>query len=486
MLLAAAAAVAACSESTTPAASADEPIPERYRAFATTFDQERQALGVPGAAVALIERGEVTFTHGFGTKGPNSDEPLDADTLFRVGSMTKALTATALLGLVESRDLDLDAKLTHVVPDVALDGNATPTIRQLLSHQSGLYDYLTVDGPTEDAALDDFLTSPAFAESAYSMVPPGTFYNYSNPDYYLAGLALERLGGVSYPRAVTERVFSPLGMTRSFFQPSEVLADGNFTDGASTTAEGEPWDVAPDSYDNAWARPAGYAFSSVGDYAKFVQFLYAGNPAVLADEEREEMLSPQVDMLSPGGTQAHLMSYGFGTVITREFAVGGRGYARDLIWHDGSIAGFASSFFLLPSTGFGMVWFANATEASFNESLALALSSFGDLEDPTTWPPPGLAVDTTVFPSYAGTYDDPDDLGQVTATASDGTLSIGIPSFEEAGLPYEPLLEPTSMDNFAVTVDGAPFAVTFIADSTGTYEWLRTRFAVAERVPSDG
>jgi len=62
--------------------------------------------------------------------------------------------------------------------------------------------------------------------------------------------------------------------------------------------------VAPDSYDNAWARPAGYAFSSVVDYAKFVQFLYSGNASVLADSERLAMQSPQVSTLDIGGAQA--------------------------------------------------------------------------------------------------------------------------------------------------------------------------------------
>ena len=136
------------------------------------------------------------------------------------------------------------------------------------------------------------------------MDPPGTFYNYANPNFDLAGLALERAGGVSYRQAVADRVLSPLGMTRTFFLPSEVIADGDFSDGASTTATGDPWDVKPDSYDNAWLRPAGYAFSSVLDYAKFIQFLYAGNASVLVGQLcARRCRPPQVNMLDIGGVR---------------------------------------------------------------------------------------------------------------------------------------------------------------------------------------
>ena len=485
LLFVAGAMVPACSGSTAPAGSGDAAIPQKYAAFAAAFDQERQQLGVSGASVALIENGEVTFAHGFGTKGPNSQERVDANTLFRIGSMTKALTTTALLGLVQAGAVSLDATLTSVVPDVAITGSsdlAALTIRQLLSHQSGLYDYTVLDGPTDDAALSQFLTSPSFAANEYFMDPPGTFYNYANPNFSLAGLALERAGGVSYRQAVADRVLSPLGMTRTFFLPSEVIADGNFSDGASTTSTGDPWDVTPDAYDNAWLRPAGLAFSSVLDYAKFVQFLYAGNASVLADTERETMQTPQVNMLDIGGVQADIESYGFGLVVDREFQLGNNAYLTKLVWHNGSLSGFTSWFYLVPSTGFGLVWLANADGVEFVTSVVLAMESFAGLTNPTTQTPAGVAVDPSLFPSYAGTYNDPNGLGMVTVTANGTTLSIDIPSFDAASTPYDQTLQPTSMDNFTITVQGSPVPLTFIADATGAYVWIRTQTVVAERV----
>ena len=479
----------ACSGTATSGGAGDPPIPAKYASFAAAFDQERQQLGVSGASVALIENGNVTFAHGFGTKGPNSHERVDANTLFRIGSMTKALTATALLGSVESGTVSLDATLTSVVPDVAINdpGNlATLTIRQLLSQQSGLYDYGVLNAPADDASLSQFLTSPSYAANEYFMDPPGSFYNYANPNFSLAGLALERASGVPYRQAIADRVLAPLGMERTFFLPAEVVADGNFSDGSSTDDAGGPWDVTPDAYDNGWLRPAGYAFSSVVDYAKFVQFLYAGNESVLSDSERQAMQTAQVNMLDLGGVAADIESYGFGLVVDREFSLGTNAYVTKLVWHNGALAGFTSWFYLVPSTGFGIVWLANADDVNFVNSVVLALQSFAGLTNPTTMTPAGIAVDPSLFPRYAGTYNDPNGTGLVTVTANGATLSVDIPTYDAAGTSYSQTLQPTSMDNFTITVQGTTIPVTFIADATGAYVWIRTREVVAQRVPSGG
>src|SRR5215472_14476456 len=109
----------------------DPPIPAAYQAFADAFDAERIKFGAPGAAVALLENGRVTFAHGFGNKGPNSTERVRARTLFRIGSMTKALTSTALLKLVQNGKADLSQPLLAYVPDVAIDG---PELTSLTLH----------------------------------------------------------------------------------------------------------------------------------------------------------------------------------------------------------------------------------------------------------------------------------------------------------------------------------------------------------------
>src|SRR5262245_6734647 len=121
----------------------------RFDALVQAIEAERAALGAPGVAVAVIEDGKVTFARGFGSKDPESDVPVEATTLFRIGSVNKMLTAAAMLHDVETGDVDLDAPITTYLPDFQLTQDATwaPSIhaRELLTHSSGLYDYLLVE-----------------------------------------------------------------------------------------------------------------------------------------------------------------------------------------------------------------------------------------------------------------------------------------------------------------------------------------------------
>src|SRR5215468_7236718 len=91
------------------------------------------------------------------------------------------------------------------------------------------------------------------------------------------------------------RIFDPLRMTRTFFLGQDVLRDGNYAIGTNILDATVPPRVLPDSYDNAWARPAGYAWTSLLDLARFVEFLMNGDGAVLPSSLRRAMQSPQVD-----------------------------------------------------------------------------------------------------------------------------------------------------------------------------------------------
>lgn len=461
----------------------DPPIDARFADFAKAFDDERAALGAPGAAVAILEHGEVTFAHGFGTKGPSNSDKVRARTLFRIGSMTKALTTTALLQQVEARKVELAGKVTTYLPKLAINGTELPslTITQLLTHTSGLYDWLSVKVPTTqqtDESLGTYLESTSFRSRERFISPPGAFWNYSNPNFYIAARISERVSETGYRASMSTRVFEPLGMTRTFFLPQEVLDDGDFANGKSTDDKGKPWDVAPDAYENAWGRPAGYAFSSVLDYAKFVQFLWAGNPAVLSDATRAEMQKPQVDTLE----MVHSEHYGYGLFVY-DGVNGLDGWASTkVVAHGGDIPGYAADFYLLPSSGFGVITLANADGAHFRSSIALAMKQFGELPTPTKGP--DTAVDPATFTAYEGDYLDASNVGRVKVAKSGDALTVSMPDVEAAGVPYDPTLQPVSPGNFVLGIQGIRALVTFIPDDTGKVGWLRTRFFVATRTTS--
>lgn len=133
------------------------------------------------------------------------------------------------MSAVDSGLLDLDAPIARAIPDLALSGEEARelTLRRLLSQQSGLRDFIELDGSPEDAALAEFVSGPGLSDDVAFINPPGAFWNYSNPNYYIAGRALEAAVGVPYRQAIEERVFAPLGMGRSFLRPGDVLADGD-------------------------------------------------------------------------------------------------------------------------------------------------------------------------------------------------------------------------------------------------------------------
>jgi hypothetical protein len=244
------------------------------------------------------------------------------------------------------------------------------------------------------------------------------------------------------------------------------------TDGSWQVPAGR---VAVDAYDNAWSRPAGYAFSSVLDYARFLAFLHVGNTSVLSDALRVAMPAPQIDTLEYGDVER----YGFGVSNDRGFYLGNDYYATTLVTHGGLIPGYQSNYFLLPAEGWGIVVFCNSDAGFPDTSFAEALQDFAPL--PLPGAPPDVAPDSSTYASIAGAYYDPYTVGHVSIAATSTGLTISMPDVDAAGVTYDRTLAPTTRDNFDFTFDGADTEVTFIKDGSGGYAWLRTRGFVAKR-----
>lgn len=462
----------------------DTPITDRFRTIAETFERERQEFGAPGAALLILENGEITFARGFGVTDPNGNDEVRSTTLFRIGSVNKVLTAAVLLGLVSEGAVSLDDPLTTPVPDFnfAYDASWAPSIhvRHLINHSAGIVDYTPIDVPEAqhlDSALNDYLTGE-FERIGYLMSPPGRMWNYSNPNFYFAGLVIEKTAGVGYRQAMRDRLFAPLGMDRTFFLGSEVLEDGDYANGVTPNEQGQPTTVTPNSYENAWARPAGFAFSSVRDLAKFVLFLERGNTAVLPDAERESLFAPQMEMK----TFFDLDHYGFGLILYDGVFLGGEGDFRRMkvITHGGAIPGYSAEIWYIPSLRFGFVTLASTDNAYFYDTLGVALSSLTQL--PAAELGPSFTPDPADYPRYAGSYDDPFNIGPVEVIAHTTSISVTMPELDRLRIPYEHELVPTSPDNFIWTVQGYPLGLTFILDEMGNSEYFRTRLAVAPRV----
>jgi hypothetical protein len=317
------------------------------------------------------------------------------------------------------------------------------------------------------------------------LAPPGRMYNYTNPGFMLAGLIIESVSDTYYRHYLRENVFEPLGMTRTLFLPEQVLTDGNFAYGSTPHWEtGEPFVVAPNSYDNGWARPAGLAFSSVLDLAKFIMFLRTAQPEILSQERHAAMLSPQAN------TEMFLdqLHYGFGFFIqeggfynpgTADF------YQLRILLHGGDIPGFSADLYYVPECDFGFIALTNASYTHLSASFVAALNELCDLPMPSPIPD-DMFMTPPDYTRYAGHYTDDDDAGDLWVARKSDQLLVDIPVFENLGYTYQQALQPVVRANFNLLIhdmagfDVYPLPVTFIMDGNDQPEYLRTRGFVAE------
>jgi len=167
---------------------------------------------VPGASVVVIQDGRVSLRRAYGMADFGRRLSATPATDYRLASLTKQFTAMGVMLLVRDGRLGYDQPVRKILPE--LPSAAQPvTIRHLLNHTSGLWDYedLIPDSQTVQVSDLDVLALLARKDSLY--FAPGTRYRYSNSGYVLLGLVIERVSGMSYPRFLRQRIFAPLGMT---------------------------------------------------------------------------------------------------------------------------------------------------------------------------------------------------------------------------------------------------------------------------------
>jgi len=165
---------------------------------------------IPGLALAVVHDGQVTSTKGFGLANIELNVPVTPTTVFQLQSITKTMTATAIMMLVEEGKLKLDDRITEYLDGLPDSWNDV-TVRQLLSHTSGIKDF--INEPTLNLRLD---ATPAEIVRSLAEKPlnfsPGEKFRYSNTGYQLLGMIIQRLSGQEWGEYCRQRIFEPLGM----------------------------------------------------------------------------------------------------------------------------------------------------------------------------------------------------------------------------------------------------------------------------------
>jgi CubicO group peptidase (beta-lactamase class C family) len=324
-------------------AGATQPAPEYMQAARAAIIQRMQERDIPSVAVAAWKDGRIVWEEGLGWADRANRVPATEHTMYMLASLSKTLTATGLMTLVQAGKVDLDKPVNDYLGDDKLTsyvGNARDvTVRTVANHTSGLpgsdqwfYGAAMADAPT---------MSDAIRRYGILVAPAGERYRYSNLGYGVIGHLLSRVSGKSYGQFMQEAVFTPLGMTRSAL---DIMPGFDAHKAQRYDYAGRPIPAY------ASVEPASATlYSSAHDLARYGMFMLKNRlpdqRAVLADATIDSMSKQPVRETADS-------AYGIGLVIED---IGG----HHTIGHSGSASGVSSNFLLVPGQNAGVVMLAN-------------------------------------------------------------------------------------------------------------------------------
>lgn len=308
------------------------------------FVKDAVEAGAVGVLVR-VDTGDTVIELASQSAWAEADRPLDADDAFRMASNTKTVVATIVLQLVDEGVVELDAPIDTYLPGAVPDGQSI-TVRMLLNHTSGLADYLDTDtgigllsgSATQTPSPDDLLV---LATSQKPLADPGQTFNYSNTNYIVLGLMLEKVTGSPVSALVEERITDPLDMRSTYLASNAADVNGDLAYGFEPDAEALAPMLPPElpagfgfvgrevhdhvdtsTIDPGWAWAAGGLVSTAEDWSRFALALQSGE------------LLPS-DLLEQMRTTVDYDRYGLGLEK--------RGTSCGVVWgHSGILPGYAS------------------------------------------------------------------------------------------------------------------------------------------------
>ena len=323
--------------------AADGPYAEVARRLEPWIAAEMATKALPALSIALVDDQRIVWARGFGFADVERRVPATAETVYRVGSVSKLFTDMAVMQLVEQGKLDLDAPVNRYLPEFAPRNpfKAAITLRQLMSHRSGL-----VREPPAGHYFDP--AAPALIDVVKSLAgttlvfEPGTHTKYSNAGIAVVGAVVERVSGEPFPKAIEHALLGPLGMSRSSFEPDAALMR-QMAHGQMWTYDGQA--IATPTF-LLGTGPAGNMVSSVVDLGRFVSFLFArgrrAETTVLKPESLRMMIEP------PSGQPGTTSGFGLGFALSKFDGERRAG-------HSGAVYGFATEVEALLDAKLGVV-----------------------------------------------------------------------------------------------------------------------------------
>jgi CubicO group peptidase (beta-lactamase class C family) len=400
-----------------------------------------------GAAAGVVHGDELVWSGGAGLADAAAGRPSGADVLYRIASITKTFTGTAIMQLRDAGLVDLDDPAVKWIPE--LSDSASPaqigavTIRRLLSHESGLV--------SEPPGTDFLAGEPSYEGLAarnlervaeiFAAVPPNTQTKYCNLGYQFLGEIVSRVSGLPYPQYVAERILTPLSMSSTGFQPLSPELDGRRATGYSERAFSDELSVAP-SMPPVWAE--GGLWSTVEDLARWLSFQLAAHADatgaaaaasagsdVLASATRREMHKPRYLSDEDWST-----AWGITWYSVRKDNV-------TWVQHSGGLPGFTSNACFDRGSRVGAIVLLNGVADA--SGLAMSLAAAG--RDLVGAAAPEFRRPVPAPPEMAellGYYAPPDMSYLVKVEWRDGKLTLTHTSEPDEKIPVDPGTEPGS------------------------------------------
>jgi beta-lactamase class C len=316
---------------------------------------------IPGMAMAIVQNGQVLSARGYGVTDVRSGQPVTAETVFRLASLSKAFAATMTGILVEEQALAWDTPVSKQLPAFKLrDFQASQklTVSDILSHQVGLAKN------TYDRDLEQNIPYPLLAErlsNAPMACTPGDCYGYQNIAYSLIGDVVFAVTGDFYTHQVEKKIFAPLGMRHATYGRAALLAGANWA--KPHVYNGKAWISTVPNENYYHVPPAAGINASIADMAIWLNAQLGHHPDVLSPQLLEKIQTPQVN------TPGELRSSGWRNerLSRAAYAMGWRVFdykGHKMVFHGGAVRGYRSLIAFLPERDTGLVVLWNSESAA--------------------------------------------------------------------------------------------------------------------------
>ena len=387
--------------------AADGPRPRRPRIDAAHWQRRLAVLAerhrVPGAALGILrvrpgDEDELVEA-AYGVVNKDTGVLVTTDSLFQIGSVSKVWTTTVVMQLVDEGLLDLDSPVADVLPELRLgdtDVTKQVTMRHLLTHTSGIDGDVFTDTGRGDDCIEKYVALLADVAQNH---PLGATWSYCNSGFVLAGRVIEKLTNATWDSAMRDRLFTPLGLSRTGTLPEEALlhraAVGHVSEGTDEPKRAPVW-MLPRAM-----GPAGLINATPADVLGFARLHLTGGlgpdgSRLLSEASAGAMTDRQADL-----PDKHTLgdSWGLGWI---RFDWGG----RRLIGHDGNTIGQAAFLRLLPDEGLAVTLLTNGgnTRDLYEDLYREIVSDLADVQMPRPLAPPTEPVNADIQP-HVGRYE---------------------------------------------------------------------------------